>query len=54
MQKLMVAVFTFNDGRVLVVDGQHMQGFKTAADIVRYAASASVINDYAQPCGTAT
>ncbi len=48
---LMVAVFTYSDGHVLVVNGKSMQGFKDAAEIVHYAASASQITDMAQTCG---
>jgi hypothetical protein len=50
-QVLMVAIFTFDNGKTLVVDGQHMQGFADAADIVRYAATAASVNQYAQTCG---
>lgn len=48
---IMVVVFTFENGKVLVVDGHHMQGFKDAADIIRYAATAQTTNSYAQTCG---
>jgi hypothetical protein len=48
---LMVAIFTFENGKVLTVDGQHMQGFDTAADIVRYAQTADQVKTYAQQCG---
>lgn len=54
-EKLMVAIFTYGDGRVLVVDGKHMQGFADVDDIVRYAATASApVNEYGQPCGDTT
>ncbi len=48
---LMVAVFTYPDGHVLIVNGKQMQGFKDAADIVRYAATADTSYTLAQPCG---
>lgn len=51
---LMVAVFTYSDGRTLVVNGKSMQGFKDAAEIINYAATASTINDLAQICGDTT
>ncbi len=50
-QALMVAVFTYSDGHVLIVNGKQMQGFKDAADIVRYAASADQVTEMAQTCG---
>lgn len=53
-EKLMVAIFTFKNGKVLFVDGKHMQGFESAADIARYAATAAQVNTYAQQCGDAT
>jgi hypothetical protein len=51
---IMVVIFTYDNGKVLIVDGKHMQGFDSAADIVRYAATASQVNSYAQQCGDAT
>ena len=52
---LMVAVFTFSNGKTLVVDGKHMQGFEDVAAIVRYAATATTpVNEYAQMCGDAS
>jgi hypothetical protein len=51
---LMVAIFTYSNGKTLVVDGKHMQGFTSAAEIARYAATATQpANDYAQVCGDA-
>jgi hypothetical protein len=53
-RKLMVAIFTFENGKTLIVDGMHMQGFDSAEEIVRYANSAAApVNEYAQPCGDA-
>jgi hypothetical protein len=51
---LMVAIFTYPDGHALVVTGKSMQGFKDAAEIINYAATASQINDLAQVCGDTT
>jgi hypothetical protein len=51
---LLVAIFTFENGKVLFVDGKNMQGFANVADIVRYAATAGTIQNYAQQCGDAT
>ncbi len=51
---LMVAVFTYENGKVLTVDGKHMQGFGSAAEIVQYAATAATVNQYAQRCGDAS
>jgi len=48
---VMVVIFTFDNGKVLIVDGRHMQGFKSAAEIIQYAATAEVTNSYAQTCG---
>jgi hypothetical protein len=48
--KLMVAVFTYADGKVLVADGKHMQGFEDATAIVKYASTATSVNEYAQQC----
>lgn len=53
-QALMVAVFTYPDGHVLIVNGKNMQGFKDAADIMRYAATAGQVNELAQTCGDTT
>lgn len=50
----MVAVFTYPDGHVLIVNGKNMQGFKDAADIMRYAATADRVNQLAQTCGDTT
>jgi hypothetical protein len=51
---LMVAIFTYPDGHVLIVNGKQMQGFKDAAEIINYAATAGQINDLAQVCGDTT
>lgn len=48
---LMVAVFTYPDGHVLIVTCKQMQGFKDSRDIALYAATADQINDMAQICG---
>lgn len=51
---LMVAIFTYPDGHVLIVNGKQMQGFKDAADIAHYAMTADQLNDMAQVCGDTT
>lgn len=50
-QVLMVAIFTFSNGKTLVVDGQNMQGFGSAAEIVQYAATAESVIERAEVCG---
>jgi hypothetical protein len=47
---IMVVIFTFDKGQVLIVDGKHMQGFSSAEEIVRYAATADSVHSYAQEC----
>lgn len=47
---LMVAVFTYPDGHVLIVTGKQMQGFKDAREIINYAGTADQVNDMAQIC----
>ena len=48
---LMVAIFTYPDGHVLLVDAKQMNGFVDMDDIIRYAATASRSQNYAQICG---
>ena len=48
---IMVVIFTYPTGKVLVVDGQHMQGFKSPQELIQYAATAETTNSYAQTCG---
>lgn len=48
---LMVAIFTYRDGHVLLVDSKTMNGFADLADIVRYAGTAEKFQNYAQVCG---
>lgn len=51
---LMVAVFTYHDGHVLLVDSKNMNGFADLEDIVRYGNSAELVQTYAQVCGDTT
>ncbi len=53
-QVLMVAIFTYSNGKVMVVDGQHMTGFTNVQDIIQYAATADEVIERAQTCGTET
>lgn len=53
-QVLMVVVFTFANGKTLVVDGQNMQGFTSAAEIVQYASTAGTFIERVQKCGDTT
>ncbi len=53
-QVLMVAVFTYSNGKVMVVDGQHMTGFTGVQDIIQYAATADEVIERTQTCGTET
>lgn len=55
MPALAVAVFTYPDGHVLIVNGQQMQGFKDAREIAFYAASAGDgMHTLVQTCGDTT
>ena len=51
---IMVVIFTYENGKVLLVDSKNMQGFKSAEEIIQYATTAEVTNSYAQTCGDTT
>ena len=53
-EAIMVVIFTYENGKVLLVDGKNMQGFKSTEEIIQYAATAEVTNSYAQTCGDTT
>ena len=49
-QKLAVVIFTFENGKVLIVDKDSPQGFTTVADLLQYADTAPQKAMYGQPC----
>lgn len=50
-QVLMVAIFTFPNGKVLLVDAHNMNGFTSVQEITQYAASAESVTERIQTCG---